>query len=215
MTIGATLPLLFSVRSRLYIWGNPKLNNFLCPISQLKLQDQNSHVHNSMVVRVSLIRPKYHHQVSRRVAEEVRALFVCFLAHPLCQRKGTHGACWEQTAVGGKTDEPRIRIRRVARWHRLQESGCLVHIQGKYALRGTCLELFCSPKITRRHRDVSRKNKQTNAADKLRFQREIRLEMNTNDAKEYLARREIPQLFEVRDGVRCVGMTWTRFVQIW
>ena len=31
---------------------------------------------------------------------------------------------------------------------------------------------------------------------------EIRLEMNTNDAKEYLARREIPQLFEVRDGVR-------------
>lgn len=24
--------------------------------------------------------------------------------------------------------------------------------------------------------------------------------MNTNDAKEYLARREIPQLFEVRDG---------------
>lgn len=141
------------------------------------------------------------------MAEEVRALFVFFLAHPLCQRKGTHGACWEQTAVGGKTDEPRIRIRRVARWHRLQESGCLVHIQGKYALRGTCLELFCSPKITRRHRDVSRKNKQTNAADKLRFQREIRLEMNTNDAKEYLARREIPQLFEVRDGVRCVGMT--------
>lgn len=38
--------------------------------------------------------------------------------------QGTHGACWEQTAVGGKTDEPRIRIRRVARWHRLQESGC-------------------------------------------------------------------------------------------
>lgn len=28
----------------------------------------------------------------------------------------------------------------------------------------------------------------------------ILLEMNTNDAKEYLARREIPQLFEVRDG---------------
>lgn len=31
--------------------------------------------------------------------------------------------------------------------------------------------------------------------------------MNTNDAKEYLARREIPQLFEVRDGVRFGGMT--------
>lgn len=30
---------------------------------------------------------------------------------------------------------------------------------------------------------------------------EIRLEMNTNDAKEYLARREIPQLFEVRDAL--------------
>lgn len=41
-----------------------------------------------------------------------------------------------------------------------------------------------------------------NAPDKLRFQKEIRLEMNTNDAKEYLARREIPQLFEVRAGVR-------------
>lgn len=37
----------------------------------------------------------------------------------------------------------------------------------------------------------------------------IRLEMNTNDAKEYLARREIPQLFEVRDGqVRFVQLTW-------
>ncbi|KAI3374700.1 hypothetical protein L3Q82_021271, partial [Scortum barcoo] len=38
---------------------------------------------------------------------------------------------------------------------------------------------------------------------------EILLEMNTNDAKEYLARREIPQLFEVRRGVRFVGSLLT------
>lgn len=43
---------------------------------------------------------------------------------------------------------------------------------------------------------------------------EIRLEMNTNDAKEYLARREIPQLFEVRHGVRFAGMRRSGYVRI-
>lgn len=38
--------------------------------------------------------------------------------------------------------------------------------------------------------------------------------MNTNDAKEYLARREIPQLFEVRHDVRCASTLRTRIVRM-
>lgn len=39
---------------------------------------------------------------------------------------------------------------------------------------------------------------------------DLRPEMNTNDAKEYLARREIPQLFEVRAAARFQATSWVR-----
>lgn len=83
------------------------------------------------------------------------------------------------------------------------------HTRGKNALR----RKLCGARSFTKdyHRAALRRLRQhffflekKNAPDKLRFQKEIRLEMNTNDAKEYLARREIPQLFEVRAGVRWV-----------
>lgn len=78
----------------------------------------------------------------------------------------THGACCQQTGVGGKTDEPRIRIRRVARWHRLQESG-EVHTRGKNALRGT---LSPAPLFTKDYRTALRRLRALDkASDKLRF----------------------------------------------
>lgn len=61
--------------------------------------------------------------------------------------------------------------------------------------------------LTREHLTALRhlkKRKRKTRSGQVVISEEIRLEMNTNDAKEYLARREIPQLFEVRDDA-CVG----------
>lgn len=86
------------------------------------------------------------------------------------------------------------------------------HEEKKNALRG---EVSGAASLTKdylaalAHRKRGRnKQTETRTGKKTRrtscdFEREIRLEMNTNDAKEYLARREIPQLFEVRDVWLC------------
>lgn len=100
---------------------------------------------------------------------------------------------------GRRTSHASVSSRREARWHRLQESSCKVETRVKDALRGNSLwepeDTFRRPNIWNKdsHREVG-------------ISEEIRLEMNTSDAKEYLARREIPQLFEVRGCGRFVGM---------
>lgn len=76
---------------------------------------------------------------------------VCpYVAQPLCQRNMVRAG---NTHVGGvKTSEPRIRIRRAARRHRLLEFGAEVRTQGKMRWRPSQLHWSDPPILTRTRR---------------------------------------------------------------
>lgn len=108
-----------------------------------------------------------------------------YVIHPLCQRTW----CVLETGGGGG---PRIRIRRVSSRHRLQE------FEAEVCTRGMMRWRPWSPLTRSSDINPTSPNKHTYRRHVV-ISEEIWAEMNTNDAKEYLALREIPQLFEVRD----------------
>lgn len=127
-----------------------------------------------------------------------------YVAQPLCQRNMVRAG---NTHVGGaKTTKPRIRIRRVARRHRLLEFDAEVSTQGKMRWSHSELHWSDPPILTLTRRQPH--NKHTRRRQVV-ISKRIWAEMNTNDAKEYLARREIPQLFEVRRRMR--ALRWCSF----
>lgn len=79
--------------------------------------------------------------------------------------------------------------------------------KGKMRWRPSQLHWSDPPILTRTRRQPH--DKHTRRRQVVIFCKRIWAEMNTNDAKEYLARREIPQLFEVRRRMR--ALRWCSF----